>query len=131
MSALTNQQLGRLKDKLKAQREEIREHIHEALLHEENESYADLAGRVRDIGDESIADLLSDINLAVISKHAADITGIEQALHRMGVGTYGTCVDCGDEIEYPRLDAYPTARRCVSCQARHEHTHSTAPEGPG
>jgi len=131
MSALTRKQLDRLRQVLNGQREEIRLHIHEALLQEENESYAELAGRVRDIGDESIADLLSDINLAVISKHAGDIAGIEQALHRMDVGSYGTCVDCGDEIDLARLEAYPTARRCVSCQSRREHTHSAAPGDSG
>ena len=36
-------------------------------------------------------------------------------------GAYGKCVDCGDAITYERLDAYPTAKRCITCQSRHEN----------
>ena len=36
----------------------------------------------------------------------------------------GRCVDCGAEIGAERLDAVPTATRCVSCQAAWE-------QGPG
>jgi DnaK suppressor protein len=31
----------------------------------------------------------------------------------MADGTYGTCVDCGEEIPVARLMAAPTARRCL------------------
>jgi DnaK suppressor protein len=32
----------------------------------------------------------------------------------------GRCVDCGDEIGAERLEALPSAVRCVSCQAAWE-----------
>jgi RNA polymerase-binding transcription factor DksA len=32
-------------------------------------------------------------------------------------GSYGRCDDCGEPIEAARLDALPTAIRCLSCQA--------------
>ncbi|MBV9207453.1 MAG: TraR/DksA family transcriptional regulator [Actinobacteria bacterium] len=40
------------------------------------------------------------------------------ALARIDEGTYGQCVDCGDQIRPERLDARPDAARCVSCQAK-------------
>ena len=40
------------------------------------------------------------------------------ALARIEAGSYGRCVDCGNQIRQERLDARPDAARCVSCQAK-------------
>jgi DnaK suppressor protein len=45
---------------------------------------------------------------------------IDAALARVGDGTYGVCEDCGRGIPSGRLDARPTATRCVDCAARAE-----------
>jgi RNA polymerase-binding transcription factor DksA len=37
---------------------------------------------------------------------------------------YGSCVDCGAEIELARLRAEPAAERCVDCQEAYERTHA-------
>lgn len=42
---------------------------------------------------------------------------IKKALARIEAGTYGQCVVCGEDIDKPRLTAYPHTpfcRRCVS-----------------
>jgi DnaK suppressor protein len=40
------------------------------------------------------------------------------ALRRIELGTYGTCVDCGCVVPEGRLEAKPAASRCVSCQGK-------------
>ena len=45
---------------------------------------------------------------------------VNQALHRMDEGTYGTCEVCGKEIPIERLEARPYATRCVEDQAKEE-----------
>ena len=50
-------------------------------------------------------------------------TEVLGALARVEDGTYGTCTDCGGDIGFERLLAYPTAKRCVSCQRQHEKTY--------
>ncbi len=42
----------------------------------------------------------------------------------MADGRYGVCVDCGAEIGYEPLLAYPTAKRCIACQRQHEMTYA-------
>ena len=37
------------------------------------------------------------------------------ALHRLEAGDYGICLDCEEPIEDARLEALPTAARCISC----------------
>ena len=90
------------------------------LLEADSEGFLDLAGRVHDPGDESVADLLVDVGLAVVDRHVEAIRETEAALLRLRTGTYGTCVDCGTRIGYERLLTEPTAARCVTCQEVHE-----------
>jgi DnaK suppressor protein len=42
------------------------------------------------------------------------------ALHRIELGTYGTCADCGGGVPEGRLEAKPAAARCVACQAKRD-----------
>jgi len=41
---------------------------------------------------------------------------IEEALHRMEMGTFGRCSNCGNSIHPLRLEAVPWARFCIDCQ---------------
>ena len=40
---------------------------------------------------------------------------IEGALHRIATNEFGNCRVCKKEIEYSRLEADPTATRCLQC----------------
>jgi DnaK suppressor protein len=57
----------------------------------------------------------SEAVLAVARKQRSDVL---DALHRIDLGTYGTCVDCGAPVPEGRLEAKPEAARCVACQGR-------------
>ncbi len=48
------------------------------------------------------------------------IQDCEDALGRMAKGLFGICINCNNEILSERLIAFPTAKRCVRCQAVHE-----------
>jgi DnaK suppressor protein len=57
----------------------------------------------------------SEAVLAVARRQRSDVL---DALHRIDLGTYGTCLDCGAVVPEGRLEAKPEAARCVSCQGR-------------
>ncbi|MBU1015269.1 TraR/DksA C4-type zinc finger protein [Patescibacteria group bacterium] len=40
---------------------------------------------------------------------------VQEALECIEKGTYGTCAECGKEIDENRLRAYPEARNCKKC----------------
>jgi DnaK suppressor protein len=40
---------------------------------------------------------------------------VDDALSRLDRGTYGLCERCGNPISEARLEAMPTARRCLDC----------------
>lgn len=123
MSHLSDEQLTELKKTLEEQRLQLRRDIREELVRSDSEQYGELAGQVHDVAEESVADLLSDINSAVISQSIKALREVEAAQERMREGYYGRCEDCEVEIPYERLMAYPTARRCVTDQERYEKLH--------
>jgi RNA polymerase-binding transcription factor len=106
---------------------QLRDETGEALARSENEAHAEIAGRVGDLEDQSLADLLVDVNLAEVARDVQEIRAIEHALRRIALGTYGICVSCGEPIEHERLEAYPIANRCAACQRAYEHGHASTP----
>lgn len=123
---LSESQIHALEQRLRERRKELLAEIHEELMRTDEERYVDLAGRVHDIGEESVADLLLDVNLAVIDNQINEVRDIEAALERVQTGTYGICTDCGGPIDFERLQAWPTAKRCLPCQQRYETTRAAA-----
>ena len=49
-----------------------------------------------------------------------ELAQIADALHRVEIGTYGTCFDCGQTIRKQRLDVQPYALRCIDCAKGNE-----------
>ncbi len=45
---------------------------------------------------------------------------VNDALARFDNGTYGLCLNCGQEIDDARLEAIPYAPLCLSCQSKLE-----------
>lgn len=126
---LNNRQINSFKTRLKQRFMALRKTISAELLSFDQGRYGDLAGRVHDIGDEALADLLVDIELASIDRHIQEIRDIDAALMRIAEGRYGKCCDCNDMVATERLEAYPTAQRCLICQELHDRTfvHANQP----
>lgn len=106
--------------RLAKRREELRWLIHDALIASKREDYVELAGSVHDAGEESVAELLADMRLSTLDREVGELRDVEAALARIADGVYGKCTDCGDAIGRERLDAYPTAKRCLRCQTVYE-----------
>lgn len=49
-----------------------------------------------------------------------EVAQIDAALSRMDAGTYGECMDCGEDIPPERLKAMPYALRDAECESRVE-----------
>jgi RNA polymerase-binding transcription factor DksA len=123
MPSLTASDIARFRARLRARDLELRRAIHGALVNNEDKTYAEVAGRVLDAAEQSVADLLSDARIIEMEKEVAEQADVAAALARIADGTYGVCIDCGDTIDPGRLDAWPTAKRCIRCQTHYESTH--------
>jgi DnaK suppressor protein len=103
----------------------LRKEISAGLLKADQEQYRSLAGEVGDPADLSVADLLVDLDLAEINRDVLELREVELAIQRLGAGTYGICMDCGEPIAEDRLESLASAVRCLDCQARHESKRGT------
>ena len=66
-------------------------------------------------------DLASDerdreINMILNDRERTKLMAIEDALLRLGEGSYGVCDECGEDIGVGRLKVMPFTRLCVRCQ---------------
>ncbi|MCA1978652.1 MAG: TraR/DksA family transcriptional regulator [Thiobacillus sp.] len=125
MSELTSSQLDELTALLKSHYREMQREVRAELENSGEQHRIDLLNREPgDSGDESLATALADLNASRFESHIQALADIEAALQRVKSGDYGVCTDCGSEVGYARLKAYPTAKRCIVCQEKHERLYA-------
>ena len=120
---LGSRQLEELRATLKARAGQLREEIRQTLIKSDEEQYTMIADQVRDLEDDSFADLMVDVNLAEIDRDLQELRLIDAAFLRLSDGTYGQCDGCGSPIDFDRLRAAPFASRCFDCQSAFERNH--------
>lgn len=117
---LSKSQLALLENKLREQQASLRAEVQGERAESDNERDRRSAREVQDRGDEANTDQWREANAAMIDHHVDEISNIQAALSRVDSGTYGLCVDCGESIGFQRLQAYPSANRCLQCQSKVE-----------
>jgi len=123
--ALTDKQLAKLVRLLDEREKTLSSEVHDELAEPERREYGNLAGALPgDSGDQSVASTEADLSFRMTDRHAEELQAIERARQRIRNGTYGDCIDCGGEIGFERLCAYPTAERCILDQERVEKTYA-------
>jgi DnaK suppressor protein len=92
-----------------------------------NEKQAELAQALRrrdGITIERAPDSLDQVQLAAerdlatrgLERETALLHNVRSALDRIADGSYGTCMECEEEIRPKRLQAMPWATLCIACQ---------------
>jgi len=61
---------------------------------------------------------IKGLSLQQTVKHR--LTEVTDALRKFDEGTYGSCEQCGQMIDWARLEALPAARLCIRCQEHRE-----------
>lgn len=124
MPKLTAAQKTKIERALNDRYQILIEEVRDELERSGEQHYVDLAGRVGDVGDDSVADMLTDLSAAIVDRQVREIREIEAARKRLRQESFGVCSDCGGDIGFERLMAYPTAKRCFPCQQQHEKTYA-------
>lgn len=70
----------------------------------------------KDEGDRANTSLAREIHADHKSRDRALLSAIIGAMQRVNDGTFGLCMNCGQEINLKRLDALPWAQYCITCQ---------------
>jgi RNA polymerase-binding protein DksA len=124
MTSLNPRQTTAMKSRLHERAAQLRGEIQHTLERSSDETHVRIAEQARDTEDDSFSNLIVDLNLAEVDRDASELRRIDTALARLSEGSYGLCEDCGQRIPEARLEAEPTALRCVQCQERHERTYA-------
>ena len=91
------------------------------------------------IAIEKTPDALDEVQLAAerelatrnLERESKLLRTVRAALARIDEGTYGTCLQCDDEIGGKRLNALPWSPLCIRCQEQADHHCDTGVEAEG
>jgi DnaK suppressor protein len=100
---------------LKARRRQLAEELAELTKPPEAGSNLSFGKRIGEGTTEAVERISST---AAARSIAAALAEVDRALVKVDEGTYGLCDDCGVPISSERLEAMPSATRCVTCSAR-------------
>ncbi len=113
-----------LKRMLISRQRELRNELHSRIRSVRTEGSEQNRGlNPDDISDITVQD---DLQFALIELKAETAKKIDVALRRLEQGTYGLCLECGDEIAQSRLRALPFAARCKECEEAIETSQERA-----
>lgn len=117
---MKEKELKILMDKLKAWREELVQEATRTVdgMTTEKAQFADPTDR---------ASMETDRNflLRIRDRERKLITKIDKAIERVEEGTFGLCDECGEDIEFKRLEARPVATLCIECKTMQEEEEKT------
>ncbi len=104
-----------------------RRRVEHALATLRDEHRGSLDEEVEEIGasdnhlaETATATLGREIDYTLGENSGQVLAAIESALRRIDEGTYGTCISCGEQIRYERLEATPWASLCIDCKRKAE-----------
>jgi DnaK suppressor protein len=105
---------------------------YDARLSEQKNALLGMVERTEDYGREADRDVSQDPADKASNSYTKELLFsqstnerntlklIEEALDRLTEGTFGDCINCGEEITPKRLDAIPWAPHCIRCQELQE-----------
>ena len=120
MAELGTHEIERLRQQLHAREATLRDEVHNLATEQEDTPSSVPHSQVDDLGEQGEERVRGAVRAAEQERDTQELQDIAEALVRMDQGSYGSCVDCGTDIPLARLEAQPSALRCLPCQEKHE-----------
>ena len=108
--------LKKARETLQEMREQLLRNV-QAELHEGREQSKDEGMDTYDLASDARD---REINFILTDREREKLQAIDEALARVGEGSYGACKSCESDIAEGRLEALPFTRLCINCQAERE-----------
>src|SRR5690348_441235 len=74
----------------------------------------------QDIADRAASSYTKEFLFSQSNNDRQLLQMVESALTRIREGSFGECINCGNEINPKRLEAVPWTRFCIACQEKKE-----------
>lgn len=102
--------IAKFEELLTKKREELRRNLSRTQEGDEAHDFG------RDEGDRATASMSKEMTFRQKAQERGLLMLVEAALSRISSGTFGDCLNCGQEIGANRLNAVPWSRYCITCQ---------------
>jgi DnaK suppressor protein len=112
---MSKEQLDHFRQILNTWKRDLMQEVDRTVLHMKDE-----AANFPDPNDRATQESEFSLELRTRDRERKLIRKIEEALKRIDDGTYGYCIETGEEIGIKRLEARPVATLCVEAQERRE-----------
>ncbi len=120
LKTMAHRRSGDIKSMLEERGRELEHEVRGKIRHARHRS--DEEREVLDEGEACEVDVQSGLEFALLQIKADTLSAIDEAVRRLGDGTYGNCFECGERIHEARLQALPFAVRCKACEDVREMT---------
>jgi DnaK suppressor protein len=118
-SVLKNEELETFRAALLGLRSRLRGDLDqmtdEALRRDQPDSSGNLSNVPLHMADVGTENYDQEFTLGLIENEQGTLELVIEALDRLNHGKYGRCVECGEPISKPRLQALPYTRHCIQC----------------
>ena len=74
----------------------------------------------QDLADKASSAYTKEFLYSLSNTDREILKQVDEAVQRIPKKTFGTCVECGTELNRKRLEAVPWASHCLSCQEKIE-----------
>jgi DnaK suppressor protein len=106
---MTKIELDRYRKALKTQQAELERFENSSRGDIAIEASADELDRVQHLQERDLA-------IGALDRNGKMLREVCAALSRLGAGTFGACLECGEPISKKRLAAVPWTSSCIVCQ---------------
>jgi DnaK suppressor protein len=105
---------GVIRQRLEEKKQELSGRLERITANLRRGYETDSKERAKQLEDSEVVDALGN-------EARLEVAKISAALRRIDIGKYGTCTECGLEIDGARLTAYPYADECIDCARLDEY----------
>lgn len=112
---MNKEQLEHFRQILNTWKHDLMQEVDRTVLHMKEE-----AANFPDPNDRATQESEFSLELRTRDRERKLIRKIEEAIKRIEDGSYGYCIETGEEIGIKRLEARPTATLCIEAQERRE-----------
>jgi DnaK suppressor protein len=114
--AMDKKRIEQFKKRLEDRQSELRKTVSNRQQDGRNQG-EDIA---QDIADRAASSYNKEFLFTQSTNERQMLGMVDSALARIREGTYGECINCGNEINAKRLEAVPWTRYCIECQDKLE-----------
>jgi RNA polymerase-binding transcription factor len=105
---MTPMELANLQRVLEAMRTELEDLLRNRAVRAVDPS-ADMLDQIQRASED-------DMEMGNLERESARLREVRAALQRIGLGTFGICLECDEEISLKRLVAVPWTSSCIVCR---------------